>query len=58
MLVVLLQKIDEGEDVPISFMTVSLKNHELRYSLTKKHAFLVVIVVKKKSSTISYTLIW
>lgn len=43
---ILLQKNDKGEEVPISFMSVPLKKHELNYPLVEKHAYAVVKVVK------------
>ena len=33
---ILLQKNEKGEEMPISFMSVPLKRHEMNYSLTKK----------------------
>ena len=42
----LLQKNDKGEEMPISFMSIPLKKHELNYSLSEKQAFTVVKVVK------------
>lgn len=44
--IILLQNDTEDAEVPISFMSVLLKNHELKYSLIEKHAFSVVKEVK------------
>ena len=33
---ILLQKNEKGEEMPISFMSIPLKKHELHYSLTEK----------------------
>lgn len=44
---VLLQKNEKDEEVPISFMSILLKKHELCYFQTKKQAFVVVKVVKQ-----------
>lgn len=43
---ILLQKNEENEKFPIAFMSVSLKKHEIEYSLMEKQAFVVVKVVK------------
>lgn len=43
---ILLQKNERGEEMPISFMSVPLKKHELNYSLVQKQAFSMVKVVK------------
>lgn len=37
---------DEGKEAPIAFMSVPLKKHELNYSPTEKHAFVVVRALK------------
>lgn len=47
MLGILLQKNDDNEDVPISFMSVPLKKHELKYSLMEKQAYAVAKAVKE-----------
>lgn len=39
---ILLQKNEENEEVPISFMSVPLKKHELKYSLMEKQAFVLI----------------
>lgn len=44
---ILLQKNEENEEVPISFMSVSLKKNELKYSLMEKQALSLVKVVKQ-----------
>lgn len=54
MFTVVLQEDVIGSEVPISFMSVPLKNHELRYSLAEKKAFLVIKVVKHFRYIISY----
>lgn len=43
---VLLQEDVTGSEVPISFMSVPLKNHELRYFLAEKQALLLIKFVK------------
>ncbi|XP_057838834.1 uncharacterized protein LOC131048779 [Cryptomeria japonica] len=43
---ILLQKNELGEEVPIVFMSIPLKKHELNYSLNEKRAFAVVKFVK------------
>ena len=42
----LLQKNDKGEEMPISFMSIPLKKHELNYSLFEKQVFAIVKLVK------------
>ena len=37
---ILLQKNEKGEEMPISFMSIPLKKHEMNYSLIEKQAFL------------------
>ena len=49
MSIVLLQEDTSGSKVPISFMHVPLKNHELTYSMVEKQAFLVIKVVNTSS---------
>ena len=46
LLVILMQDNDEGIKAPIAFMSIPLKNHELKYSYIEKHAFRVVKVLK------------
>ena len=41
-----MQENDEGIQAPIAFMSIPLKNHELKYSQIKKHAFVVVKALK------------
>lgn len=43
---ILLQKDEKNEEVPISFMSIPLKKHELQYSQVEKQAFAIVKVVK------------
>lgn len=43
---ILLQKNELNEEVPIAFMSIPLKKHELNYSLVEKKAFAVVKAVK------------
>ena len=43
---ILMQSNDEGVQAPIAFMSVPLKNHELKYSQIEKHAFAVVKALK------------
>ena len=43
---ILMQENKEGVKVPISFMSTPLKDHELRYSQMKKHAYVVVSALK------------
>lgn len=44
---ILLQKNEDNEEVPIYFMSVPLKKHELKYSLMEKQAYAVVKAVKQ-----------
>ena len=44
--VILMQDNDEGVQEPISFMSIPLKNHELKYSQIEKHAYAVVRTLK------------
>ncbi|XP_059077950.1 uncharacterized protein LOC131876542 [Cryptomeria japonica] len=44
---ILLQKNEGNEEVPISFMSVPLKKHELKYSLMEKQVYVVMKVVKQ-----------
>ena len=44
---ILMQSNDEGIQAPIAFMSIPLKNHELKYSQIEKHSFLVVKALKK-----------
>lgn len=39
---ILMQENDEGTQAPIAFMSIPLKNHELKYSEIEKHAFAIV----------------
>ena len=41
-----MQENDEGTQGPIAFMSIPLKNHELKYSQIEKHAFAVVKALK------------
>ena len=41
-----MQENDEGIQAPIAFMSVPLKNHELKYSQIEKNAFAVVKALK------------
>ena len=41
-----MQENDEGIQDPLAFMSVPLKNHELKYSQIKKHTFTVVKALK------------
>lgn len=43
---ILMQENNEGIQVPISFMSSPLKDHELRYSQMEKHAYEVVRALK------------
>ena len=43
---ILMQENDEGIQAPIAFMSIPLKNHELKYSQIEKHAFVVVKALK------------
>ena len=43
---ILMQDNDEGIQAPIAFMSIPLKNHELKYSQIEKHAFVVVKELK------------
>lgn len=43
---ILLQKNIDNEEVPISFMSVPIKKHELKYSLIEKQAYVVVKAIK------------
>ena len=42
-----MQENDEGIQAPIAFMSIHLKNHELKYLQIEKHAFVVVKALKK-----------
>ncbi|XP_059070429.1 uncharacterized protein LOC131860082 [Cryptomeria japonica] len=44
---ILLQKNEENEEVPIAFMSVPLKKHELKYWLMEKQAYVAVKAVKQ-----------
>ncbi|XP_057866026.2 uncharacterized protein LOC131073577 [Cryptomeria japonica] len=44
---ILLQKNEDNEEVPISFMSVPLKKHDLKYSLMEKQAYALVKAVKQ-----------
>ena len=41
-----MQDNDEGIQAPIAFMSIPLKNHELKYSQIEKHAFAIVKALK------------
>lgn len=43
---ILLQKNEDNDEVPISFMSVPLKKNELKYSIMEKQAYAVMKVVK------------
>lgn len=47
MLGILLQKNEDNEEVPIYFMSVPLKKHELKYPLMEKQAYVVVKTIKQ-----------
>ena len=42
-----MQENDEGIQAPIAFMSVPLKNHKLKYLQIEKHAFTVIMALKK-----------
>ena len=44
---ILMQNNDEGVQAPIAFMSIPLKNHELKYLQIEKHAYAVVKAFKK-----------
>lgn len=44
---ILLRKNEDNEEVPISFMSVPLKKHELKYSLMEKKAYAIIKAVKQ-----------
>lgn len=44
---ILLQKNEDNEEVPISFLSVPLKKHELKYSLMEKQANAVMKAIKQ-----------
>ncbi|XP_057863758.2 uncharacterized protein LOC131071814 [Cryptomeria japonica] len=44
---ILVQKGEDNGEVPISFMSIPLKKHELKYSQIEKHAYAVVKAVKQ-----------
>ena len=44
---ILTQKNDQGTELPIAFMSIPLKKHELKYPLVEKQAFAMVKVVKQ-----------
>lgn len=44
---ILLQKDDIGVEVPIGFMSIPLKKHELNYSLSEKKYFTIIKAVKQ-----------
>lgn len=43
---ILLQKNEDNDEVPISFTSIPLKKHELKYSIMEKKAYVVMKVVK------------
>lgn len=43
---ILMQENDEGIQAPIAFMSIPLKNHELKHSQIEKHAFAIVKALK------------
>lgn len=43
---ILLQKNEDNDEVPISFMSIPLKKHEIKYSIMEKQAYAVVKVMK------------
>ena len=42
LLAILMKDNKEGVHAPIDFMSIPLKNHELKYSKIEKHTFIVV----------------
>lgn len=44
---ILLQKNKDNDEVAISFMSIPLKKHELKYSIMEKKAYAVMKVVKQ-----------
>ena len=52
---ILTQKDDQGNEAPITFMSIPLKKHEINYTQMEKHAFFVVKALKKFRYYISHS---
>jgi len=52
---IILQKNDQGEEKPISFMSKSLRDVELKYAITKKQAYALVKSLNNFRAYVGYS---